>query len=302
VTLAAEIGPPVPRSTHFSYNKLCNIEDFTHPALLPVIREVFEHELTRFGPGFPRGREYRKYWEVAMTVRALRDLGMLHAHAELLGVGAGNEPTVFHLTRSARRVFATDLYLASGAWGASANASMLTAPEGHWPFSWNPRRLVVQHMDALDLRYEDASFDGVFSSSSIEHFGDFGAVRRSAHEMFRVLKPGGVLALSTEFRLAGPSPGPPMTNMFSPSEIYEHIVGDDDWQLVSPLDTHMSNRTLATEVDFWEVDGDQSAQAEQHGGLFTFKVEYARYPHIVLRQDEYLFTSVHLTLAKSPRA
>jgi SAM-dependent methyltransferase len=155
-------------------------------------------------------------------------------------------------------------------------------------------------MDALDLRYEDASFDGVFSSSSIEHFGDFAAIRQSAHEMFRVLKPGGVLALSTEFRLAGPSPGPPMTTMFSPSEIYEHIVGDDAWQLVSPLDTHLSRRTLATESDFWEVERDQRSQAELHGGLFTFLVEYARYPHIVLRQDEYLFTSVHLTLHKPP--
>jgi hypothetical protein len=26
-------------------------------------------------------------------------------------------------------------------------------------------------MDALDLRYEDGTFDGIFSSSSLEHFG-----------------------------------------------------------------------------------------------------------------------------------
>jgi SAM-dependent methyltransferase len=300
MTLAAQAERP-PRSGVLGYSKICNLEDFSHPELRPVIRDVFAHELARFGPNFPTGREYRKYWEVAMTIRAFRDLGCLHGAAEFLGVGAGNEPTVFHLTRTARRVFATDLYLASGPWGASANASMLIAPEGHWPFTWNPRRLVVQHMDALDLRYEDASFDGVFSSSSIEHFGDFRAIRRSAHEMFRVLKPGGVLALSTEFRLAGPSPGPPMTTMFSPSEIYEHIIGDDDWHLVSPFDSHVSNLTLATEADFWEVDSDQSAQAEQLGGLFTFRVEYARYPHIVLRQDDYVFTSVHLTLQRSRR-
>ena len=301
MTLTAEVGPPRPVSSALSYNKVCNLEDFTHPSLLPVIRDAFEHELKRFGPAFPTRREYRKYWEVAMTIRAFRDLGLFHGAAEFLGVGAGNEPTVFYLTRVAKRVFATDLYLGSGAWGESANASMLTVPEGHWPFAWNPRRLVVQHMDALDLRYEDSAFDGVFSSSSIEHFGDFDDIRRSAHEMFRVLKPGGILAVSTEFRLQGPSPGLPMTHLFSPSEIYEHIIGDDDWQLVSPLDVHVSNATLATETDFWQVLADQSAQVERDGGLFTFKVEYARYPHIVLRQDEHLFTSVHLTLQKRSR-
>ena len=71
--------------------------------------------------------------------------------------------------------------------------------------------------------------------------------------------------------------------------------------LVSPLDTHVSNATLGTETNFWEVLADQDAQVERDGGLFTFKVEYARYPHIVLRQDEYLFTSVHLTLQKRAR-
>jgi SAM-dependent methyltransferase len=255
----------------------------------------------RFGPTFPVGREYRKYWEVAMTIRAFREFGVLDGTKEILGVGAGNEPTVFYLTRAARRVHATDLYLASGPWGESANASMMSDPAGHWPFDWNPRRLVVQHMDALDLRYEDATFDGVFSSSSIEHFGDFTAVRQSAHEMFRVLKPGGVLALSTEFRLRGPSPGPPGTRMFSPSEIYQHIVGDDDWAMVTPLDAYVSDTTLATEADFWQVAADQEAQATRDGGLFTFKVEYARYPHIVLRQDDYLFTSVHLVLRRNTR-
>jgi SAM-dependent methyltransferase len=301
VTLTAEEGSPTPVTGALGYNKVCNLEDFTHPSLMPVIRDAFQHELARFGPAFPIGHEYRKQWEVAMTMRAFRDLGLFHGGAEFLGVGAGNEPTIFYLTRVARRVFATDRYLASGSWGESANASMLTVPEGHWPFPWNPRRLVVQHMDALELRYDDSSFDGVFSSSSIEHFGDFAATRKSAHEMFRVLKPGGVLALSTEFMLQGPSPGPPMTNLFRPSEIYEYILGDDDWQLVSPLDTHVSNATLATEANFWEVLADQDAQVERDGGLFTFKVEYARYPHIVLRQDDYLFTSVHLTLQKRAR-
>ena len=46
--------------------------------------------------------------------------------AEVLGVGAGNEPTVFWLTNHVRRVFATDLYLAEG-WEESASHRMRRA-------------------------------------------------------------------------------------------------------------------------------------------------------------------------------
>lgn len=93
-------------SERLSYNKICNVEDFRHPALIPVIRDVFRFELSRLGPAFPLGREYRKYWEVGMAIRAMADCGALHRRAEVLGVAAGNEPTVFWLTRHVRRVFA----------------------------------------------------------------------------------------------------------------------------------------------------------------------------------------------------
>ena len=126
-----------------------------------------------------------------------------------------NEPTVFWLTNHVRRVFATDQYLAGG-WEESASQRMLTEPGSAWEGPWNPRRLVVQHMDALDLRYEDDSFDAVFSSSSIEHFGTHEDVARSIREAHRVLKPGGVLTVSTELRLDGPGPGLPGILLFSP--------------------------------------------------------------------------------------
>src|SRR5262249_6695247 len=103
-----------------SYNKICNIEDFEHPRLRGLIREIFPHEISRFGPDFPRGREYRKHWEVAMAARSLADHGVLHERARVLGVAAGNEPTIFWLTTQVERVFATDLYFDAGGWSPFA--------------------------------------------------------------------------------------------------------------------------------------------------------------------------------------
>src|SRR5438105_1943003 len=131
--LRTATGLPPRTAARLGHNKVCNLEDFAHPDVRDVIRTVFAHELRRFGSDFPAGREYRKHWEVAMAVRTFADHGVLRPDAEVLGVAAGNEPTVFWLTNHVRRVFATDLYLQEGAWGESANASMLVAPDRHWP-------------------------------------------------------------------------------------------------------------------------------------------------------------------------
>lgn len=278
--------------------KVCSLEDFARPDLREAIREIFAHDIPRFGPDFPRGHEFRKHWEVACAVLSLREKNLLNPTAEVLGVGAGNEPTIFYLTRHVRRVFATDLYLASGAWRESANESMLLDPGHHWPASWNPRRLVVQHMDARDLRYEDASFDAIFSSSSIEHFGTPDDVRRSMREMFRVLKPGGRLSLSTEFRLDGPPSGIPSVLLFSRREIEDVLIDDLAWDLASPLDTGVSAATLAHETPFSEVLRDLRKHRRKHPTIALHALEWSRYPNVVLREKDRAWTSVHLVLDK----
>jgi SAM-dependent methyltransferase len=281
-----------------SHNKVCNVEDFSHPDLYPVIRELFAHEVIRFGDAFPAGKENRKDWEAAMALRAFAACGLLDGTSEFLGVAAGNEPLLFHLTRVARRVYATDLYLSAGDWEPFGHASMLDDPHRHWPFPWNPRRLVVQHMDALDLQYEDESFDGVFSSSSIEHFGGHADVERSMDEVFRVLRPGGVCAVSTELRLAGPSPGMPGCLLFDPEELASTLIGDRDWSLLSPLDLSVSEATMASKVDVNDVVGQQLAQCDRDGGWFTHKLDYRHFPHIVMTNGEFVFTSIQLALRK----
>src|ERR1044072_2794087 len=177
----------MPEANAIPHSKICEIEDFRDPDLVATIREIGGAELA-VQPDFPSGREHRKTWEIAMTARAFRDHGVLGETSEILGVGAGHERTLYWLTNHARRVFATDLYLSEDSWSdVDSSHRMLSEPELFAPPpppGWNPRRLVAQHMDALDLRYEDESFDAVFSSSSIEHFGTFSDVRRSIEEIY----------------------------------------------------------------------------------------------------------------------
>jgi hypothetical protein len=163
--------------------KLCELEDFADVQLRTLIRSAYASHKELFGGDFPSGREYRKHWEVAMSLNTLRELGALGDKSELLGVGAGAEATIFWLTNHSRRVFATDLYVDDDSWGEQSPPAMLRDPSPYATCSWNPRRLVVQQMNALDLRYEDASFDGVFSASSIEHFGDYAEVRKGIAEI-----------------------------------------------------------------------------------------------------------------------
>jgi SAM-dependent methyltransferase len=186
-------------------------------------------------------------------------------------------------------VFATDLYLTPGDWGHTATTGMLTDPQRFWAGGFDRRRLVVQHMDALDLQHPDGAFDGVFSSSSIEHFGDLDDVSRAMDEIHRVLRPGGVVSLSTEFRLDGPPPGLPGILMFDREQIVEQIIGDRAWTLVGgPLDLEPSPATLDVRVPFASAVADIESHSP-HWSVF---------PHLVLEEGPLCWTSVHLVLRK----
>ena len=147
-------------------------------------------------------------------------------------------------------------------------------------------------MDALQLEFEDESFDGVFSSSSIEHFGDFHDVRRGVEEIFRVLRPGGVAALSTEFRLEGPAMGWPGVLMFDEPELRSLLLDGLWWDPATPIDTRISTRAMEAVASY------QEALADIDAGLQG----WSHYPHVVLRDRQFLWTSVHVALIKSPTA
>jgi SAM-dependent methyltransferase len=273
-------------------NKVCEAEDFRNSNLLNVMRRVMSNDVEANGPTWPRGVEMRKMWEVAMAVLALERAGKVNREASILGVGAGRETTLFYLTRYVRWVFATDLYAAPGEWESDAPNVMLTDPGKLSPIPCEPRRLVVQHMDGRDLRFEDETFDAVFSSSSIEHFGDWEDVAAAAREIGRVLKPGGLLTLSTEFRISGEGKGIPGVLMFSEQELRSLIVEAAGLEFLDQPSFDVSPLTLSKIVTEGEV---HQYYNNQRAGR---PANWHTYPHIVLEVKPYQYTSVHLALVK----
>ena len=270
----------------FALNRVIKLEDFDERIVRDTIREVFAREVAA-AAHFPDGQEERKQWEVALAVLALRDGGVLRPDADVLGIGAGSEATLFWLTNHVRRVFATDLYADPGTWIADAPPRMLTNPGAAWDGPWNPRRLVIQHMDACQLAYEDETFDGIFSSGSIEHFGGLERIAIAMDQAFRVLKPGGTASFSTEFLIDGdPLALEDRIMMFTPDLIERILVGDRDWAPTTPIDYTLTEATLATEISDTEY-----AAREERG-------ESVR-PHCVLRIGSNRMTSVHIALRKS---
>ena len=267
-------------------NKVCELEDFRDAEILASIRSL-EPEHVRNQPVYPIGFEHRKAWEFAQLMNGAARLGAIDSESLILSVAAGHERPIFAFTNQARMVFATDIYGAGEFAERESASSMLVNPDGFAPFAYNRNRLVVQYMNALDLRHEDSTFDLVFCLSSIEHFGGFDGGRRSLEEMHRVSKPGGIVMLTTECVVNG-VPAPPLPNLelFSPALLDTLVTSVPGLVLVEPIRYEISEATRRTVLNFDQVVRD----------LHKNRIAY---PHIVLEIGGCHFTSVSIFLRKS---
>lgn len=251
--------------------KACHTDDWQNDDFVAILDEL---DLS-----FGREHKHRKHWEFAKAILGLEKLGCLTPEALALGVGAGKEHVVYYLANRIGRVHAIDIY-GSGDFAASdAPADMLIHPEKFAPFAYRQERLIVQYMDGCDLKYPAECFDIVFSLSSIEHFGGHTAASRAVQEMARVLKPGGIVALTTELILNGVS----HPEFFLPGELEAVLIKPSGLRLVEPIDLRVPPSLLEEPLDLsTDIAG--------------------RYPHIVLKLGSVVFTSVILFLHKPPES
>ncbi|HET9050432.1 MAG TPA: class I SAM-dependent methyltransferase [Candidatus Dormibacteraeota bacterium] len=258
---AAANGAARPARTRL--NRLCGPDAWDDPAWLACGRAL----------GMPGGghRFHRKAFEWTQCIYGLEALGALRRDADVLGVAAGHEPVLYYCANRARLTIGTDLYRGafSGGPAAEAAADAVSDPSRYAPFPYRRDALRLFPADALALPFRDGSFDTVLSLSSIEHFGGHEASARAVREMARVLRPGGVACIGTEWVLAGGE----HPEFFSPDAFDRFVAGASDLVLVEPVDPSPPPKPFAGDP-VW-TDGD-----------------IERTPHLVLAHGRFRWTSV----------
>jgi SAM-dependent methyltransferase len=218
---------------------------------------------------------HRKPYEFTQLLYGCRRLGVLRDDASFLSVGAGHEHVLYWLANHVRRVVATDMY--EGDWqdqrAREGDPAVLDNPDQYAPFPYRREHLEFLRMDGRSLKFADNSFDVTYSLSSIEHFGGLEGAAQTLREMARVLKPSGVLALATEYVISGP----PCEETFQPAEVHS-LIEQSGLALVEPIDELVYRRYTCEPVDL-KRDPYQS-------------------PHMTVRLDDTVFTSVMLFLRK----
>ncbi|MGE0704246.1 MAG: methyltransferase domain-containing protein [Vicinamibacterales bacterium] len=218
---------------------------------------------------------HRKPYEFAQLIYGCRRLGALHERSTVISVGAGHEHVLYWLANHVRLVLATDMY--EGVWQSShareGDPEVLKRPEAFAPFPYRRDHLIFMQMDGRRLAFRDESVDIAYSLSSIEHFGGLEGADQTMREMARVLKPGGLLALATEYVVSGPV----REETFQPRE-FMTLIDQPDLELVEPIDVSVFNRYRYSPVDLER----NPLQA----------------PHMLVRLGDTVFTSVMVFLRK----
>lgn len=144
----------------------------------------------------------RKLWEMCWLAEKFEELRLGGPAAAVLGLGVGQEPLIYHFAHLAAQVVATDLYSNDTAWDQAR------LPKDNVfscnPFPYPRERLRVENMDMRRLDFPSQSFDVVWSCSSVEHMATLPQFVQVFREIHRVLKPGGVVLITTEFSLDEP--------------------------------------------------------------------------------------------------
>jgi SAM-dependent methyltransferase len=220
---------------------------------------------------------HRKGYEFAQLLFGLTRLGRLTPGTRVLSVGAGHEAPLYWLANRVGLVAATDMYDSSwrDAWAGEGDARVLARPADYAPFPYREDALVFLKMDGRRLAFRPATFDIVYSLSSIEHFGGLAGAIEAMDDMARVLKPGGLLVLATEYCLSGP----PHHEAFQPAEVAQ-LLGRPGLRLIEPLDERVHARYEMAAVDI--------------------RRNPYQTPHMAVRDGDTVFTSVVAFLERRP--
>ena len=279
-----------------SLNKLCCIEDWENyevREIIPKLQDITYYDKCRGTLARKPGQIHRKDWEWTLGIIAMKRFGKLNKNSTAIGIGAGKELILFYLANHLGHLYATDLY-STKEWENFAPADFPENPSKYSPFPYNQSALTALRMDGTRLEFPSDSFDIVFSFSSIEHFGgeNYSGALKSLKEMERVLKPGGIAIVATEYIINNKKP-PDVTNQFyNEYTIYSHLINKlEVMKLVEPLDLTISQKTLAKGI----IDAGKAVDWDTSRVNDDFKQAN---PYIVIKLGNILVTSIMLIFQK----
>jgi len=284
-------------------NRLCYLEDWDNLELKKIVKDLQHSVLedyinrkdwkTRSNKIICMRKDgfiHRKDWEWALGIIAMRRFGKLNEKSTAIGIGAGREEVLFYLANKIKHVYATDLYEDNG-WIGVSPSDFPENPKKYSPFPYKEDALTVLRMDGTKLEFPSESFDIAFSFSSIEHFDGGGknhsGALRSLKEIERVLKPGGLAVITTEYIINDKE----HPEFFNRRTIYSDLIDKlERLKLVEPLDLRITIKTLDTVMDYpLAIYWDASPKDDE------FKKNH---PLVLIRVGNVLVTSLLLTLQK----
>ncbi len=252
-------------------NKIPHVADLENPEWKMVIddmKDIFTLDEHSF---------HRKIWESVHVVYALMKSGYLAPENKGLAVGAGREQILYYLAHKVAHITGIDLY--EGQYlGGEDERDIPEVPEKYRPFQYPGEKLKLLRMNALELDFQDDSFDFIFSLSSIEHFGRLSDIRRALLEMYRVLKPGGGCLITTEVKLNRLGGKVPNTRIFRMEDLMSLFKSCGFQLQEQDMDMRLEERFFNNWVKLPEE---------------TFKS-----PHIHLKFNRVFFTSLAVLLVK----
>jgi SAM-dependent methyltransferase len=263
-------------------NRLCYVEDWENSEIKEALAEL--QKLSS------EGFIHRKDWEWALGIIAMRRFGKLNEKSTAIGVGSGTEPVPFYLANKVKHVYATDLYGQNDGWKRAAPSDFPENPKKYATFPYKEDALTVLRMDGTRLDFPSESFDIAFSFSSIEHFGgdrkNHSGALRSLKEIERVLKPGGLAVITTEYIINDKE----HPEFFNRRTIYSDLIDKlERLKLVEPIDLRITSKTLDTVIDFFTIDVNWDKMDNDYKKT---------HPVILIRARNILFTSIMLVFRK----
>ena len=250
-----------------SLNKLCDLSDWSEPEFSALAGSIMDNNPSTI-------IYHRKLWEFTKTVQAFQRFGVWNDRSLLLSVAAGTERLLYYTANHVRKIVATDIYGVGDFSKLEADRKFLADPSQFAPYEYRRDSLEGLYMSVFDLRFCADLFDGAFCMSSIEHFGGVAAAVRAIDEMGKVVRPGGIVVITTECSLNGKRG----YDVFLPAQI-DRIVKDVNLDLVEGIDWGVSEESLEHLLDM---------RADDLGVL----------PHINLKSFGSAFTSISLVFKK----